>query len=60
MPCSFYVVWQILIVYSYKIYRQKADNKWIFYLHSFWSVLAPDPVRVEPAIKNGHQSLLDF
>ena len=56
----FYVVWQILIVYSYKIYRQKADNKWIFYLHSFLSVLPLIFVKVEPAIKNGHQSLFGF
>ncbi len=54
----FYVVWQILIVYSYKIYRQKADNKWIFYLHSFLSVLPLIFVKVEPAIKNGHQSFV--
>ena len=53
----FYVVWQILIVYSYKFYRQKADNKWIFYLHSFLSVLPLIFVKVEPAVKNGHQSL---
>ena len=56
----FYVVWQILIVYSYKFYRQKADNKWIFYLHSFLSVLPLIFVKVEPAIKHGHQSLLGF
>ena len=56
----FYVVWQILIVYSYKFYRQKADNKWIFYLHSFLSVLPLIFVKVEPAIKNGHQSLFGF
>ncbi len=47
----------------HKIYRQKADNKWIFLsLHSFsFTCLGPwSFVIVEPAIKNGHQSLFDF
>ena len=28
----FYIVWQIIWVYSYKHYRSKKDNKWVFYL----------------------------
>lgn len=55
----FYVVWQIVWVYSYKLYRQKADNKWIFYLHSALVVLPLFLVKVQPAI-NGTQSLFGF
>ena len=29
----FYVLWQILWVWTYKIYRKTGDSKWIFYLH---------------------------
>ena len=52
----FYIVWQIIWVYSYKHYRSKKDNKWVFYLHSFLVVLPLIFVKVEPAI-NGTQSL---
>ena len=55
----FYIVWQIIWVYSYKHYRSKKDNKWVFYLHSFLVVLPLIFVKVEPAI-NGTQSLLNF
>ena len=52
----FYIVWQIIWVYSYKRYRSQKDNKWVFYLHSFLVVLPLVFVKVEPAI-NGNQSL---
>ena len=55
----FYIVWQIIWVYSYKHYRSKKDNKWVFYLHSFLVVLPLIFVKVEPAI-NGTQSVLNF
>lgn len=55
----FYVIWQVVWVYSYKLYRQKADNKWIFYLHTGLVILPLFFVKVQPAI-NGTQSLFGF
>ena len=55
----FYVLWQMLWVWTYKIYRKTRDSKWIFYLHVALSVLPLFFVKVTPAIY-GHQSLLGF
>ena len=56
----FYVVWQILIVYSYKISSSESGQQ-VDFLSSFLLVcLALIFVKVEPAIKNGHQSLFGF
>ena len=55
----FYVLWQMLWVWSYKIYRKARDNRWIFYLHIALSILPLFFVKVTPAIY-GHQSLLGF
>ena len=55
----FYLFWQILWVYSYKIYRSQRDNKWVFYLHSFLVVLPLVFVKVQPAI-DGTQSWMGF
>lgn len=55
----FYVLWQILWVWTYKIYRKTGDSKWIFYLHIALSILPLFFVKVTPAIY-GHQSLLGF
>ena len=54
-----YVIWQIVWVYSYKLYRRSRDSKWIFYLHTLLAVLPLVIVKVEPAI-SGHQSLFGF
>lgn len=54
-----YVIWQIVWVYSYKLYRRSRDSKWIFYLHTLLAVLPLVLVKVEPAI-SGHQSLFGF
>ena len=55
----FYVLWQMLWVWTYKIYRKTGDSKWIFYLHVALSVLPLFFVKVTSAIY-GHQSLLGF
>lgn len=55
----FYVLWQMLWVWTYKIYRKTGDSKWIFYLYVALSVLPLFFVKVTPAIY-GHQSLLGF
>ena len=55
----FYVLWQMLWVWTYKIYRKTGDSKWIFYLHVALSVLPLFFVKVTPAIY-AHQSLLGF
>ena len=55
----FYVLWQMLWVWTYKIYRKTGDSKWIFYLHVALSVLPLFFVKVTPALY-GHQSLLGF
>lgn len=34
-----YVVWQVILVFSYKIYRKRHNHKWIFYLWVFLSIL---------------------
>ena len=55
----FYVLWQMLWVWTYKIYRKTGDSKWLFYLHIALSILPLFFVKVTPAIY-GHQSLLGF
>lgn len=55
----FYVTWQFSWVFSYKWYRAKKDNKWIFYLHILLAVLPLALVKVMPTI-SGHQSLFGF
>lgn len=55
----FYVLWQMLWVWTYKIYRKTGDSKWIFYLHIALSILPLFFVKVTPAIY-GHQSLWGF
>ncbi|BAM24310.1 D-alanyl-lipoteichoic acid biosynthesis protein DltB [Streptococcus intermedius] len=55
----FYVLWQMLWVWTYKIYRKTGDSKWLFYLHIALSILPLFFVKVTPAIY-GHQSFLGF
>ncbi|EJN93650.1 D-alanyl-lipoteichoic acid biosynthesis protein DltB [Streptococcus ratti] len=46
-----YVIWQIVLVYSYKFYRKTHNNKWIFYLWVFLSVLPLAFVKISPLIE---------
>ncbi|MGT2847268.1 D-alanyl-lipoteichoic acid biosynthesis protein DltB [Streptococcus massiliensis] len=56
----FYTVWQTFWVFTYKFYRKKYDNKWVFYLHVLLAILPLTLVKVTPAIQAHHQSLLGF
>ena len=55
-----YVVWQSLLIFSYKYYRQKWDNKWVFYLYVFLAVLPLIIVKLTPALQTHRQSPLGF
>lgn len=56
-----YVVWQIVLVYSYKFYRKARDNKWVFYLWVFLSVLPLAFVKISPLIEvENRASLFGF
>jgi membrane protein involved in D-alanine export len=55
----FYLVWQTLIVFAYQTYRQKADNKWVFYISILVALLPLIIVKVTPAVL-GVDSLLGF
>lgn len=43
-----YVIWQVVLVYSYKFYRKKRDNKWVFYLGVFLAILPLAWVKILP------------
>ncbi|MBM7635317.1 D-alanyl-lipoteichoic acid biosynthesis protein DltB [Streptococcus saliviloxodontae] len=56
-----YVIWQIILVYSYKFYRRARDNKWVFYLWIFLSVLPLAFVKISPLIEvENRASLFGF
>ena len=55
----FYLVWQVIVVFAYQTYRQKADNKWVFYFSVTISLLPLMIVKVMPAVL-GVNSLLGF
>lgn len=57
---AFYTIWQISWVYSYKWYRRRFNNKWIFYLHVLLALLPLVLVKVSPAISDHNQSLFGF
>lgn len=54
-----YVIWQTGLVWSYDRYRQKADNKWVFYGVTALSILPIVVVKFTPLL-SGHNSLLGF
>lgn len=56
-----YVVWQIVLVYSYKFYRKARDNKWIFYFWVFLAILPLAVVKINPLMEaHTHASLFGF
>ncbi|MBP2624171.1 D-alanyl-lipoteichoic acid biosynthesis protein DltB [Streptococcus oricebi] len=56
----FYVVWQSLLIFSYRFYRRHRDNKWVFYLYVFLAVLPLVIVKLTPALQTHRQSPLGF
>ena len=56
-----YVVWQVILVFSYKIYRKRHNHKWIFYLWVFLSILPLAWIKLTPLMTiDNHQSLFGF
>ena len=56
-----YVVWQVILVFSYKIYRKRHNHKWIFYLWVFLSILPLAWTKLTPLMTiDNHQSLFGF
>ena len=56
-----YVVWQVILVFSYKIYRKRHNHKWIFYLWVFLSILPLAWSKLTPLMTiDNHQSLFGF
>lgn len=56
-----YVVWQIFLVFSYKTYRKKYNNKWVFYLWVFLAVFPLAWTKITPLMTiDNHQSLFGF
>ena len=56
-----YVIWQLVLVYSYRFYRKVYNNKWIFYLWVFLSVLPLAFVKISPLIEvENRASLFGF
>ncbi|MDY2519662.1 D-alanyl-lipoteichoic acid biosynthesis protein DltB [Weissella cibaria] len=55
-----YIIWQAVMVFGYAKYRQKADNKWVFYGAVFLDVLPLAIVKITPAVTMGQNSLLGF
>ncbi|CQR24269.1 integral membrane protein [Streptococcus varani] len=57
---AYYLLWQILGVYSYKFYRKRANKAWVFYLHVFLLIVPLASVKVMPAISDHNHSLFGF
>lgn len=56
-----YVVWQVILVFSYKIYRKRHNHKWIFYLWVFLSILPLAWIKLTPLMTiDNYQSLFGF
>ncbi|MCS4487857.1 D-alanyl-lipoteichoic acid biosynthesis protein DltB [Streptococcus sciuri] len=54
-----YVIWETILVFSYKVYRRQRNGKWIFYLWCLLSVLPLIFVKIMP-IATVNQSLFGF
>lgn len=55
-----YMIWQLIVVFSYASYRKKADNKWIFYGAVFLDILPLTIVKLTPALTTGKNSMIGF
>ncbi|MDN6900258.1 D-alanyl-lipoteichoic acid biosynthesis protein DltB [Oenococcus sicerae] len=55
-----YIIWQLIIVYSYDKYRSHANQSWVFYLTTFVAILPIMVVKITPAVDHGAQSIIGF
>lgn len=56
-----YVVWQVVLVFAYQLYRKKYDNNWVFYISVFLAILPLAWTKVTPLMTiDNHQSLFGF
>mgnify|MGYP003617103913 FL=1 len=55
----FFIIWQSAVVLLYQTYRQKQDNKFIFYLSVLLTLLPLIIVKLNPIVV-GHNSILGF
>ncbi len=53
-----YVVWQSVLIYTYKYYRKFYNNKWVFYFWILLSLLPLGVVKVEPLFQVANQQSL--
>ncbi|WP_165211901.1 D-alanyl-lipoteichoic acid biosynthesis protein DltB [Streptococcus tangpeifui] len=56
----FYVIWETVLVFSYKVYRGRANSSGVFYVWTGLSILPLVFVKVAPTISHGFGSLFGF
>ncbi|MDR3191401.1 MAG: D-alanyl-lipoteichoic acid biosynthesis protein DltB [Lactobacillaceae bacterium] len=55
-----FLVWQMLLVFGYRNYHVKHDNKYLFYGIVGLAILPIALVKITPAISDGNNSLIGF
>ncbi|MFT8470296.1 D-alanyl-lipoteichoic acid biosynthesis protein DltB [Oenococcus sp.] len=55
-----YIIWQLLAVWLYHVYRNRQNKAWVFYLAVFASILPLIIVKMTPAIDEGAKSIIGF
>ncbi|GKT03473.1 D-alanyl-lipoteichoic acid biosynthesis protein DltB [Furfurilactobacillus sp. WILCCON 0119] len=55
-----FVAWQWLLVGGYMAYRNRSNNRWVFYLAVLLSALPLAFVKITPAVAASHSSLFGF
>jgi len=56
----FYILYEMLIVFSYRSYRKKHNNFWIFTLFVVLAIIPLVFVKIDPLLKNATISLFGF
>ncbi|MGX7352356.1 D-alanyl-lipoteichoic acid biosynthesis protein DltB [Enterococcus canis] len=55
-----YVIWQTVLVWGYFHYRQKQNNKWVFYLAVLLAIIPLALVKIVPFVEPGTSSFFGF